>query len=174
MQHSERLIAAIESIYIAATNPSHWPSTLQVIADCFEDVGAILIYGRDDGRFGVITSPSLQEVAAEYGAHWSHRDIRAIRARERGHFFKRDIITDRDILTPAEIESDPFYTDLLRRYGLKYFAAATVSPDPHIEVAVSVQRALGNAEYSDEELKMLERLAPHVETALRLSIHLMD
>jgi DNA-binding CsgD family transcriptional regulator len=174
LPNSERLIAAIESIYIAATNPSHWPSTLQVIADCFGDAGAILIYGRDDGSFGVITSPSLKTVAAEYGAHWSERDIRANRARERGYFFKRDVITDRDLLTPEEIETDPFYADFLKRHGLQYFAAATVSPDPHIEVAVSVQRVRGKPEYSEDELKVLERLAPHVETSLRLSIHLMD
>ncbi len=174
LQKHDRLIAAIESIYVAAANPSHWPSALQVVANCFDDVGAILIYGRDDGSFGVIESPPLKQVSAEYALHWSDRDIRAIRARERGYFFKRDIITDRDLLTPDEMETDPFYVDFLRRHSLKYFVAATVSPDPYIEVALSVQRALGGVEYSEEELKVMEQLAPHVETSLRLSIHLMD
>ncbi len=174
MQQHERLIAAIEAIYAAAADPSRWPSALEIVTKCFDDVGAILIYGRDDGSFGVIESPSIREVSAEYALHWSDRDIRAIRARERGYFFKRDIITDRDLLTPEEMETDPFYSDFLRRHGLKYFAAATVSPDPHIEVALSVQRAIGRPGYTEDELKVLEQLAPHVETSLRLSIHLMD
>lgn len=174
MQDHDRLIAAIEAIYAAAAEPSRWPSTLEIITKCFDDVGSILIYGRDDGSFGVIESPSLKDISAEYASHWSDRDIRAIRARERGYFFKRDVITDRDLLSADEMEADPFYNDLLRRYGLRYFAAATVSPDPHIEVALSVQRALGRPEYSEAELKMLEQLAPHVESSLRLSIHLMD
>jgi DNA-binding CsgD family transcriptional regulator/PAS domain-containing protein len=174
LENHDSLIAAIESIYIAASDPSHWPVTLQAIADCFDDVGAILIYGRDDGSFGVIESPSLEPVNAEYAMHWSTRDIRALRSRERGYFLKRDVITDRDLLTPEEMDADPFYSDLLRRHGLKYFAAAIVSPDPRIEVALSVQRALGRAEYSEDELKILERLAPHVERSLRLSIRLMD
>lgn len=174
MQDHDRLIAAIEAIYAAAAEPSRWPSTLEIITKCFDDVGSILIYGRDDGSFGVIESPSLKDISAEYASHWSDRDIRAIRARERGYFFKRDVITDRDLLSAEEMEADPFYNDLLRRYGLRYFAAATVSPDPHIEVALSVQRALGRPEYSEAELKMLEQLAPHVESSLRLSIHLMD
>lgn len=171
---NDRLIAAIEAVYAAAADPSRWSSTLEVITSCFDDVGAILIYGRDDGSFGVIESPSLKAICAEYAKEWSDRDIRAIRARERGYFFKRDVITDRDLLSPAEIETDPFYNDFLRRHGLRYFAAATVSPDPHIEVALSVQRAIGRPEYSEDELKFLEQLAPHVETSLRLSIHLMD
>jgi DNA-binding CsgD family transcriptional regulator/PAS domain-containing protein len=174
LERTDRLIAAIESIYIAAANPSHWPSTLQAVADCFDDVGAILIYGRDDGSFGVIESPSLEPVTAEYAQQWSNRDIRAIRSRERGYFLKRDVITDRDVVSPTEMETDPFYSDLLRRHGLKYFAAAIVSPDPRIEVALSVQRARGKAEYSEDELNVLERLAPHVERSLRLSIRLMD
>lgn len=145
MGHHDTLISAIEAIYIAAADPSHWPAALQAIADCFDDVGAILIYGRDDGSFGVIDSPSLESVTAEYALHWSARDIRALRSRERGYFLNRDVITDRDVLTPDEIEMDPFYSDLLRRHGLKYFAAAIVSPDPRIEVALSVQRALGRA-----------------------------
>ena len=174
MGNHDTLISAIESIYIAAADPSHWPATLQAIADCFDDVGAILIYGRDDGSFGVIDSPSLEATTAEYALNWSTRDIRALRSRERGYFLNRDVITDRDVLTPDEIETDPFYSDLLRRHGLKYFAAAIVSPDPRIEVALSVQRALGRAEYSEEELKLLEKLAPHVERSLRLSIRLMD
>ena len=132
MPQYERLIAAIEAIYAAAADPSCWPVALEAVTKCFDDVGAILIYGRDDGSFGVIESPSIREVSAEYARHWSDRDIRAIRARERGYFFKRDVITDRDLLTPEEMEADPFYSDFLRRHGLKYFAAATVSPDPHI------------------------------------------
>jgi len=170
----DRLIAAIEAIYAAAADPSRWPLTLEFIANCFDDVGAILIYGRDDGSFGVIESPSLRKVSADYAQGWSDRDLRAIRARERGYFFKRDVITDRDLMTDEDMETHPFYADFLRRHGLRYFAAATVSPDLHIEVAVSVQRAMGRPEYSDEELAFLERLAPHIETSLRLSIHLMD
>jgi GAF domain-containing protein len=164
----------MESIYAAAADPSRWPSTLAFIASCFDDVRAILLYGRDDGSFGVIESPSLKHVSAEYAQGWSDRDLRAIRARERGYFFKRDVITDRDLMTPEDMETHPFYNDFLRRNGLQYFAAATVSPDPHIEVALSVQRAIGRPEYSEDELRFLERLAPHVETSLRLSIHLMD
>lgn len=174
MSKHDRLIAAIESIYAAAADPSRWPPTLAFIASCFDDVGAILLYGRDDGSFGVIESPSLKHVSAEYAQGWSDRDLRAIRARERGYFFKRDVITDRDLMTPEDMETHPFYNDFLRRNGLQYFAAATVSPDPHIEVALSVQRAIGRPEYSEDELRFLERLAPHVETSLRLSIHLMD
>lgn len=172
---SENFVRAVEDIYRAAAEPSHWPLALQAIADCSGDVGTILLYGKDDGTFGVIESASLAAVAREYGeGGWSVLDVRAMRSRERGYFTARDIITDRDIISPEEMTYDPFYSDLLRRHGLRYFAAAMVSPEPRVEVALSVQRSLDKPEYADSELDTLARLGPHVERSLRLGIRLMD
>jgi DNA-binding CsgD family transcriptional regulator/PAS domain-containing protein len=169
------ITSAIDSIYAAAVDPSHWPKALQAVADAFGDVGCILLYGKDDGSFGAIESVSLEAVVAEYARDgWSLRDTRAVRARERGFFFNRDVVTDRDVLTAAEIEADPFYSDLLARHGLMYFAAAMVTPDPRVEVTLSVQRRRGLPEYSDAELVLLSSLGKHVERSLRLGIRLMN
>ncbi len=171
----ERLFsAALGAIYAAASAPAPWPEALQAVADVSADEGAILVYARDDGRFGVITSHSLQAMVHEYVQSWSHQDMRAIRARERGFFFHRRVITDRDVVTPEEMESDPYYADFLARHGLRYFAAASISPDPHIDVAISVQRRADRNDYSESELDTLGEIVPHVESALRLSIRLLD
>lgn len=174
MQKLAPFVNAVESIYTAASDPSHWPTALQAIANCLDDVGAILIYGKDDGSFGVIESASLTAICQEYKNGWSHRDVRAVRTRQRGYFFKRDVITDRDLLSPEEMKSDPFYTELLSKHGLKYFAAAMVSPDPRVEVGLSIQRSNTKSEFSEAELNLLERIGPHVERSLRLGIRLMD
>jgi DNA-binding CsgD family transcriptional regulator/PAS domain-containing protein len=170
----ERIDKAVEHIYSAALTPSHWPQALQAIADCLDDVGAVLIYGRDDGGFGVIHSPSLDEAVIEYARNWSHRDIRALRSRERGYFLGRDVITDRDVVDAGEEERDPFYAEFLPKHGLRYFAAAVVSPDPHVEVALSLQRRRDRRAYTEAELALVGRLGAHVEKALRVSIRLMD
>lgn len=174
MNSDAQILSAIRSIYDAAIEPARWPQVLQQIADCTGDVGAIVIYGRDDGSFGVIESPSLAAIVAEYREGWSLRDARANRARERGYFIARDVITDRDVLSPEEMESDPFYCDFLARHGLRYFAAAIVSPDPRVEVGVSVQRAVGRDPYSESELATVGLLGQHVEKSLRLSMAVMD
>jgi DNA-binding CsgD family transcriptional regulator len=170
----EGFVRAVEAIYGAAAAPDHWPATLQTIADCFSDVGAILIYGRDDGSFGVVASPRLQAAVTEYMRDWTHRDIRALRSRERGYFIGSDVITDRDVVTEDELKTDPFYSEFLASHGLAYFAAAMVSPDPHVEVALSIQRARGRPVYSESELDTVRRLGPHVEKSLRLSMRLMN
>jgi DNA-binding CsgD family transcriptional regulator/GAF domain-containing protein len=165
---------AIRDIYSAALEPARWPAALQAVADVFRDVGAILIYARDDGTFGVVCSRSLQHCVGEYALGWSDRDTRANRGRERGYFAGRDVITDRDVITPDEMATDPFYSTFLPRHGLRYFACAMVSPDPRVWVGLSIQRAPDRPEYSEAELELAGELGAHVENALRLSIRLMN
>jgi DNA-binding CsgD family transcriptional regulator/PAS domain-containing protein len=165
---------AVTKIYDAALSPALWPEALQAITDCLGDVGTILIYGREDGTFGIVESPALSDCISEYRVAWADRDLRAIRCRERGFWSNRDVITDRDVIEPEEMKAQPLYADFLPRHGLKFFAVAMVSPDPRVEVGLSVQRAHDKPEYSEQELEVVGRLGAHVEKALRLSLRLMD
>jgi len=77
------IVAAVEAIYDAAPDPSRWPIALQAIADCFDDVGANLIWRRDDGSFGNVVSPKLYAALLDYEKNeWWRQDIRAIRSHD--------------------------------------------------------------------------------------------
>jgi len=171
----ERFVTAVEAIYHAAPHPAHWPNALQAIADCFDDAGAVLLWHRDDGSFGAIASPGLAEAQRDYAANgWSSRDTRSIRAIEQSYWVRSDVVCDRDVISAREMDKDPFYTEFLARYGLKWCAAVGVSPDPQVAAAVSVQRASDKPAYSDLEIERIARLGRHVESALRLSLRLLD
>lgn len=166
---------AVSLIYRAALDPLVWPDALDAIARCTGDDATVLLYGREDGGFGVIESPSIKSLVQEYlNDGWNFRDIRANRCRERGYFLNRDVVTDRDILSEAEMRIDPFYAELLHKYGFKYFAAAMVKPNKSVEVALSVQRKVGRPPYSEEEIRVVSRLGAHVEQSLRLGMQLID
>src|ERR1043165_3540245 len=99
-----RVAAAVEAIYGAAPEPSLWPEALQAIADCFGDVGAVLIWQRDDGSFGTIASPSLVEAQRDYQQNgWHRQDLLAIRSMERALWLKSDAITNSDLVTEEEM-----------------------------------------------------------------------
>jgi hypothetical protein len=92
---------AVESIYDAAPDPSRWPIALQAIADCFDDVGALMVYQREDGGFGAIGSASLRALLDEYVKEFDDQDLRALRAVERGYYLRREGLTDLDVTHPA-------------------------------------------------------------------------
>ncbi|WOH47319.1 helix-turn-helix transcriptional regulator [Bradyrhizobium sp. sBnM-33] len=172
----DRLLTAVDAIYEAATDPSKWPAALGAIADCFGDVGAVLVWRRDDGSFGTIVSDTLIDAQRDYEeSGWANRDIRATRATERGYFFNGVPITDRHLCSPDEIRNDPCYTQFLAKQGLGWVAGIAVSPEPHVGVLVSVQRdSSRKSEFSDDELGLLVIIGRHIEKSLRLSIRLLD
>jgi DNA-binding CsgD family transcriptional regulator len=85
-----------------------------------------------------------------------------------------DAITDRDVVSAEEIETHPIYTQFLVPHGLGWFAAARISPDPLVDVWISVQRNRARSPYSPVELQTVSRLASHAEKAFRLSMQLLD
>lgn len=170
----DRFLLAVEAIYDTAIVPGKWPVALQAVADVFADVGAVLTYGRDDGRFGVIVSPKLAAGQEEYNQKWYKHDIRATRMVERGYLLNSDALTDDDLGLREELESHPFYLQFLKKFGLRWFAGIGISPDPHMVVAITVQRAENKPPFGPDELAVLARLGWHAEKALRLGMRVMD
>jgi DNA-binding CsgD family transcriptional regulator len=173
---SDLFVNAVEAIYVAAPDPSRWPIALQAIADCFGDVGTIIQWQRNDGSFSVIVSPMLEAALKDYVENgWNRRDLPAIRAVERGLWLRRDAMTDRHAVSDIEIATDPFYTEFLARHGLGRIGTVAVSPNPHVGMAISVQRnARERPPFSDAELTILLRLGRHAENSFRLSTRLLD
>ncbi len=171
----KKFLIAVEAIYDAALDPSHLPDALQAIADCLGDVGAILLWRRDDGTFGSIASPAVVESQVDFEQNgWMARDLRALRAAERGYFLSGEPFTDRHVCSDKEIQTDPSYTQFQARHGLAWFGAVAVSPDPHVGVVLSAHRSTKRPPFSDAELAILAQLGRYMDKSLRLSIRLFD
>jgi DNA-binding CsgD family transcriptional regulator/PAS domain-containing protein len=170
------LLRAIEAIYDAAPDPRRWPRALGAIADYFDDVGAILIWYRDNGTFGTIVSETLDAAQKDYEENgWASRDIKAFRARERGYFFSGEPFADRHIGFDEEMKNHPICVEFFTKHGLGWIGAVAVSPDPHVGVMLSVQRdAATKEQFSDEELEALRLISRHIEKSLRLSVRLLN
>jgi DNA-binding CsgD family transcriptional regulator len=172
---SDQFVAAVEAIYDAAPDPSRWPHALDLIGECFGDQDVNLFWQRDDGSRGLIPSTGYnREAAIGYNSTWWNHDIRAIRALERGYFVSGNAQTDRDLVTEAEMETHPFFTQFLTPHGFKWLAATAISPDPRVPVALVLHRAASKPAFSDDDLVVLSKLGFHAEKSLRLSMRLFD
>lgn len=173
---ADHFLAAVEAIYDAAPDPSLWPDALGKVANCFDDAGAILEWRKEDATFGVIVSESLIAANREFvERQWTHHNFKGERAMRAGLYFGGEPITDRHIgpVDDAYL-NHPFNKEFLAKYGLGWFGAVSVSPDPRIGVLVSVQRAFEKPQYSDAELKVVSALGRRIEKSLRLSVRLLD
>lgn len=170
------LLRAIEAIYDAAPEPQRWPRALAAIAECFDDVGAILIWHKNDGTFGTIVSESLAAAQKDYEENgWAARDIKAMRAQQLGYFFSGEPFADRHIGFDEAMKNHPCSVEFFDKHGLGFIGAVAVSPDPHVGVVVSVQRnSRRKPQFSDEELETLRNISRHMEKSLRLSVRLLN
>ncbi len=170
------LLRAIEAIYDAAPDPQRWPRALGTIAEYFGDVGAILIWHRDDGTFGTIVSERLAAAQKDYEENgWAARDIKAMRSKELGYFFSGEPFADRHIGFDEEMKNHPCSVQFFDKHGLGFIGAVAVSPDPHVGVILSVQRnSRAKPQFSDAELEDLRVISRHIEKSLRLSVRLLN
>lgn len=171
--HEDPFIRAVEAIYATALVPEKWPEALQAISDVFDDVGTALTYRRSDGRLGVIVSPGLVAGQEDYNREWHRHDVRAQRFLERS-YLAADTMTDLELGLLEEQDTHPFFTQFLKSYGLRHFAAVSIAPDSDIYATISVQRAIGKDPFSEGERNTLVRLGRHAESSLRLGLRLME
>lgn len=170
-----RFSTAVEAIYDAALDPSQWPEALQAMADCFGDVGAILIWQRDDGGFGTIVSPSLIQAQRDYEENeWYRHDLPAQRLVGTSLWVRGDAVCDVDCVSEVEMRTYPFYTGFCATHGLRWRAAIGLVPDPRTTVWLAIQRSGEKPCYSAAELEIATRLGRHAEKSLRLSMRLLD
>lgn len=168
------LVACVDAIYTAASEPDSWPDALDSMAACYSAVGAVLMLRRSSGFYVTIASPALVAAAADYEAGGWRQDFMAARAIEAVHLNSNTVYTDRHLATRQEIAQHPFYVDFRARHGLGPFLGAVVSPDPEVQVIISMQGALHRRPFSEAEVESFGRLVRHVERALVLSIRLID
>jgi len=164
---------AVEAIYRATGAPERWPDALAAIADTFGDVGASLVYQKESGAVGLLSSPGLAAADREYEAGWWRQDIRIVRAIERGYLSRNDAWTDPELVTDAEIQTHPYYARFLASHGLRWSISTSISPDPQATTGFALQRAATKPPFVASEVALFVRLARHVEHALRLGIRLM-
>ncbi len=176
MTDSIRLLAAIEAIYAASLDYHQWPEVLGCVADVFGDVGAVMLWRRDNETFGSVASPSLAAAQQDYIDGWGKQDIKAELCERSGLFFSGEPFTDRHIeSTGVDFLNHPFTTQFLTKHGLGWFGGIAVSPDPHVGVMLSIQRNFRiKPRYSDYELETIGIIGRHIERSLRLSIRLLD
>lgn len=169
------IIRAVEAIYDSAPAPEKWPYALQAIADCFGDIGTVLMWRRDDGGFGTIVSPRLEAAQKDYEENrWYLQDLPAQRVVERSYLLHGDTVIDREGVSDAEMASHPFYTEFSAHHGIRWRMGVAVSPDPHISVWMALQRGPERDPHTEAERETAGRLGRHVEKSLRLSIRLFD
>jgi len=161
----------VDRIYEASARPELWREVLNGMAISCRAKGVQMLHHRPEGASLHAASEGLDEVLAAFFAEgWHRNNPREVKARLRGNGL-REVVTDRDLFTPEELDQEPWQRDFLDRFGLRWFASMPLRPT--IEMApffLTIERLKAADPFSDEEVRRLSATVPHIQRAIAMSI----
>ncbi len=164
-----RIGKVVYLVYEATLSPERWPGALSAIADIMNSKGALINGRRDDVWRILLNSPSLDAAVKAYvEGEWWKRNPWLTPSVALG-YRTGDVYRDQDMLNEKELAKEPFYTEFLAHFGLKWQMAAAIQSDLGDPTGLIVQRGGDAGPYTSHEMAEFLQLSRHVEQSLRIS-----
>lgn len=149
----------------AVVNADRWPSLLDEVASACGAEGAGLLRVEKVVTSSVWT-PGIAELSARYyGEGWNKADHR-----QKGIplMQRRGVCVDQDFTTPEEMETLPYYQELLAARGLRWFAGVGFQAGNRF-LCVTIHRTPVQGLFDLHEQKSLALLTPALRRAALLT-----
>ncbi|WP_165937912.1 helix-turn-helix transcriptional regulator [Methylobacterium segetis] len=159
----------VDHIYEAAVIPEMWPNVLSQLMRFGGGDGALL-FTTDGNDFRYVTSPGFEAGTAEYVAEgWPARTDRAARLFAKQH---AGFLTDLDVYTAEEMETEPVFRDFLRPRGFGWGVASAITVPSGDRLIFNVERAFSRGPITGDIVARLDTLRPHLARAATMSARL--
>lgn len=170
MHGDDRLFAHIAKVYDAALAPEEWPAALADLAAMFKGSGAVLEcndYRR--ARFPFFWTAGIPEQSVrEYQAHYFDNP----RVRFGKCLPPPGVLHEPLFITEREMDRDPYYSDFLASYDLRYALASVIDNKPAITTAIAVQRPPRSGPPTEDEIARFAPVGTHYRRVLKIAAHL--
>jgi DNA-binding CsgD family transcriptional regulator/PAS domain-containing protein len=158
----------LDSLYEAAVVPELWPQVLRRFQEIARGAGAVLVAVTPTSNRWISSSPEFDQIVATHFNRFPGNE-RTRRLLERRHAgFLRDI----DILSDAEMESEPVYRDFLLPQGLGVGVATSISSPTGEAFILHAERERQEGHVDDKLIARFDRMRPHLARAMLLSARL--
>jgi len=160
----------IDQLYEAAFVPERWPAVLGELAEIATARSGLMYFAAADINFWTGSSEVARQVLRPLvTAGFITTCQRWVRAHRLHH---AGFIVDTDIFSAKELETDPFYRDLLYPRGLGHMAGTVFRLPTGEDVSLSLERELTRGPVEREAIERLDALRPHVARAALISARL--
>lgn len=165
------LPALIAHLYDAAIDAALWPGTATRMAQTLGSTSTVVKLHRDGGEVSLLECTSNLVVSERHQAwadDWHRRDLWVERSVAYG---MSRIITDEDLVTPAEQARSGFYQEWLPHLGIHHLLGAVFPTSQGAVGVLGIHRPRDAGAYTNQERRQAALLLPHLQRALRLGQH---
>lgn len=169
----DKLLQAIDAVHSAGLEEELWPRALGA---------ATRLLGANCATFETLEVPGLQHLSflgfnTPPAAQLLYlREFVQLSPRTRFAASQRQgtLIWDRQMMSEAAMDRDPFYQEFLRRLELRYFYGSVIAHDGKEMTAVTFHRARKQGHVERGEIGLLQRLMPHFRQAFGVTQRLRE
>ncbi|KRE18337.1 LuxR family transcriptional regulator [Bosea sp. Root483D1] len=158
----------LDSLYEAAVVPELWPQVLRRFQEIARAAGAVLVAVTPSSSRWISSSSEFDQIVSAHFNRFPGNE-RTRRLLERRHAgFLRDI----DILSDAEMASEPVYRDFLLPQGLGIGVATSIVSPTGEAFILHAERERGEGDVENGLIARFDRMRPHLARAMLLSARL--
>jgi DNA-binding CsgD family transcriptional regulator len=160
----------VDRIYEASVIPDLWIKVLDELAVIAGCDGGILLSVDSQQFVRALASECLGPMLDAFvNEGWMRQNIRASRFMSMNY---SGFVVDDDIVTPEEAQTDPFYVEVLRRYG-GGMGTGTLIPVPSGDLIIfNIERSYKKGPVDRGVLPALDSLRPHLARSALLAVRL--
>lgn len=156
----------VDEIYEASVMADRWPRLLDRLTAIADGVGGV-IFAAAPGQPRWLSSDSISAGIDRWTrSPYAQRNPRSERLVPNT---EARFLTDLDRFTEAELDAEPFYTDVLRPGGLGWCVGTTIRSPAGDTLVVSIEKAFAKGPVERATAEKLDILRPHIARAAVLS-----
>jgi DNA-binding CsgD family transcriptional regulator len=173
LKQPERIEDLLDLLYLAAAEPSAWPEFLISLARLFEAHAAVFLSQEaGDTRYTVGASTGISsKTIRRYDEYYSVVDPWYLALQNAEN--KPVVYRGSDVCPLPQFRRSEFYSDFYKQSSFLY-QAGMLHGNQDQSVGVSLHRTHAQQDFSDEDMRLLERLFPHVRRALAVHRKVVD
>lgn len=162
------LSALIAHLYDAALDAALWPGTALRIAQAMGSTSTVVKLHADSGQVSLLECTGnlvVSERDRAWADDWHRRDLWVERSVAHG---MGRILTDQDLVTPAEQARSGFYQEWLPHLDIHHMLGAVFPASQGAVAVLGIHRPRDAGAYTEQERRRAALLLPHLQRALRL------
>jgi DNA-binding CsgD family transcriptional regulator len=158
-----------DRIYECSFVPEFWPGVLDELGTIAESAAGTLFITKAEVQYWIASPAARERVARLVEERWLWRGQIVARAFSLRH---PGFLTDLDVLTQDELNSEPIYRDFWRPQGLGW-AVGTAIPIPTGENAILIiSRPIDRGPVGPALVQRLDALRPHLARSILIAARL--
>lgn len=154
----EELLDVIGDIYEASYKPHHWEVVMEKICRLTGSKSSVLIIeNRKSGRRQIISIYGISRIlAAAYNAGLGRYD--------NTFSLMKPVLNDVTVLPLQTLKQNnpAYYQFILKPADIGHISAAYLHNDEDVRIGLAVHRSLRASEYSDNDTRPMQLMAPHI------------